>query len=64
MPGPRHSDRRRQGRGLVLDNMTMTVEPIENVIRYRAYYAINNSGWWAYFDPATRFAGTQLAAVQ
>src|SRR5690348_9048809 len=52
------------GRDLVLDNMTTTVDPIENVTRYRAYYAINNSGWWAYFDPATRFAGTQIAAVQ
>lgn len=52
------------GRDLVLDNMTTTIDPIENVIRYRAYYAINNSGWWAYFDPATRFAGTQIAAAQ
>lgn len=52
------------GRDLVLDNMTTTVDPIENVTRYRAYYAINNSGWWAYFDPTTRFAGTQIAAVQ
>ncbi|MGH6675124.1 MAG: transglutaminase-like cysteine peptidase [Xanthobacteraceae bacterium] len=51
-------------RDLVLDNMTTTVDPIENVRRYRAYYAINNSGWWAYFDPTTRFAGTQIAAVQ
>lgn len=52
------------GHDLVLDNMTTTVDPIENVTRYRAYYAINNSGWWAYFDPATRFSGTQIAAVQ
>lgn len=52
------------GRDLVLDNMTTTVDPIENVTRYRTYYAINNSGWWAYFDPATRFAGTQIAPAQ
>lgn len=52
------------GRDLVLDNMTTTVDLIENVTRYRAYYTINNSGWWAYFDPAARFAGTQIAAVQ
>ena len=52
------------GRDLVLDNMTTTVDPVENVTRYRAYYAINNSGWWAYFDPATRFAGTQIAVAQ
>lgn len=52
------------GRDLVLDNMTTTVAAIESVTRYRAYYAINDSGWWAYFDPAARFAGTQIAAVQ
>lgn len=51
-------------RDLVLDNMTATANPIENVTRYRAYYAINNSGWWAYFDPTTHFAGTQIAAAQ
>jgi len=52
------------GHDLVLDNMTPAVDPLESVTRYRAYYAINNSGWWAYFDSTTRFAGTQIAAVQ
>jgi len=52
------------GHDLVLDNMTATVDPLESVTRYRAYYAINNSGWWAYFDATTRFAGTQIAAAR
>ncbi|MDE2228431.1 MAG: transglutaminase-like cysteine peptidase [Alphaproteobacteria bacterium] len=52
------------GHDFVLDNQTATVDPLESVTRYRAYYAINDSGWWAYFDPAVRFAGTQVAAAQ
>jgi len=52
------------GHDFVLDNQTTTVDPLESVTRYRAYYAINDSGWWAYFDPSVRFAGTQVATAQ
>jgi predicted transglutaminase-like cysteine proteinase len=52
------------GQDFVLDNLTTTVDPLASVTRYRAYYAINDTGWWAYFDPARRFATTQVAAAQ
>ncbi len=52
------------GHDFVLDNQTTTVDPLESVTRYRAYYAINDSGWWAYFDPSVRFGGTQVAAAR
>ncbi|MGH7015150.1 MAG: transglutaminase-like cysteine peptidase [Stellaceae bacterium] len=52
------------GRDFVLDSLTTTVDPLARVTRYRAYYAINDTGWWAYFDPAVHFAGTQIAALR
>ncbi|MDE2165092.1 MAG: transglutaminase-like cysteine peptidase [Alphaproteobacteria bacterium] len=52
------------GQDFVLDNLTESVDPLTSVTRYRAYYAINDTGWWAYFDPARRFATTQVAAAQ
>ena len=52
------------GEDFVLDNQTTTVDPLQNVTRYRAYYAINDTGWWAYFDLTRTLAGTQVAAVQ
>jgi predicted transglutaminase-like cysteine proteinase len=36
------------GESLVLDNQSKTAEPVDQVNRYTPYYALNNSGWWAY----------------
>ena len=33
---------------LVLDNQNEKAEPVDQVNRYTPYYALNNSGWWAY----------------
>ncbi|MGH7014982.1 MAG: transglutaminase-like cysteine peptidase [Stellaceae bacterium] len=52
------------GQDFVLDNQTTTVDPLQDVTRYSAYYAINDTGWWAYFDPSRRFVGTQVAAIR
>ena len=52
------------GQDFVLDNQTTTVDPLQDVTRYRAYYAINDSGWWAYFDPTRQFGATQVAAAR
>jgi hypothetical protein len=43
---------------------TPGIEALRRFTRYRAYYAINDTGWWAYFDPKTHVAGAQVAAMQ
>jgi len=50
-----------EGQDYVLDNLNTTVEPLSDVRHYRAYYAINNTGWWAYLNPSVQIARTQIA---
>jgi len=46
------------GQDYVLDNQDTRLETLADVHRYRAYYALNNTGWWAY---SVRVASTQVA---
>lgn len=50
-----------EGQQVVLDNQDASVEPLDSVHRYRAYYSISKTGWWAYIDRSPRLAGTQMA---
>jgi predicted transglutaminase-like cysteine proteinase len=36
------------GDELMLDNLAAKVEPIAAAVDYRAYYSINETGWWLY----------------
>jgi predicted transglutaminase-like cysteine proteinase len=48
------------GQDYVLDNQSAAMEPLSDVHNYRAYYAINNTGWWGY---SVRVASVQLATT-
>ena len=48
------------GQDYVLDNQNTKVESLSDEHRYRAYYAINNTGWWAY---SVRIASAQIATT-
>lgn len=52
------------GHDLILDNQAPTVDLLKDVTHYRAYYAINDTGWWAYFDPTVHAAGPPVATVR
>jgi len=53
-----------EGQQVVLDNQDASVEPLDSVHRYRAYYSISKTGWWAYIDRSPRLSGTQMADAQ
>lgn len=49
------------GKDVVLDNQRPDIRPLADVSRYRAYYAINDQGWWVYFDSPV--PGVQVAST-